>query len=203
MSLELIQKTVDNLEPIRVVGKVTRVVGMVIEGVGALLSVGELCRIIPISGEPVRCEVIGFDEGRVLLMPLGETRGLGPGSSIEKVGHRARVKVSSALLGRVIDALGNPIDGKGPIAADTEYPLYNDPPNPLSRRRISEPLDVGVRAINSLLTVGSGQRLGIFSGSGVGKSVLLGMMARNTSADVSVIALIGERGREVNEFLDK
>jgi flagellum-specific ATP synthase len=201
--LRLIKKTVDDFEPVKVEGRVTRVIGMVIEGVGVGLTVGELCKVFPADKKPVICEVVGFGDGTVLLMPLGDTRGLGPGAPIERLGHRARVRLSEGLLGRVIDGLGNPMDGKGPIPRDVEYPLYNDAPNPLLRRRIAEPLDVGVRAINALLTIGSGQRLGIFAGSGVGKSVLLGMMARNTSADVNVIALIGERGREVNEFLEK
>ena len=203
MSLKLIKKGIDEADPISVKGKVTRVVGMVIEGVGVGLTVGELCKVFPEEGEPVIAEVVGFNERKMLLMPLGDTRGLGPGSRIERLGHRARVRLGPGLLGRVIDGLGNPIDGKGPIAREEEYYLYNEAPSPLERKRITKPLDVGIRSINSLLTIGAGQRLGIFSGSGVGKSVLMGMMARNTSADVNVIALIGERGREVKEFLDK
>ena len=200
---DLLDKAVSKADPIKVYGKVTRVVGMVIEGMGVGLTIGELCKVFTIDGEPVVCEVVGFSDDKVLMMPLGDTRGLGPGSRIERLGRKARARLSDAFLGRVIDGLGNPLDGKPAPAREVEYNLYGDAPNPLSRRRISDPLDVGVRAINSLLTVGAGQRLGIFAGSGVGKSVLLGMMARSTSADVNVIALIGERGREVNEFLDK
>ena len=203
MSLTLIKNGIEEAAPIIVKGKVTRVIGMVIEGAGISLTVGELCKVFPEEGEPVVCEVVGFNEGKNLLMPLGGLRGLGPGSRIESLGSKARVRLGTGFLGRVIDGMGNPIDGKGPIVRDIEYDLYSDAPAPLSRKRIKSPLDVGVRSINSLLTVGAGQRMGIFAGSGVGKSVLMGMMARNTSADVNVIALIGERGREVNEFLDK
>ncbi len=203
MKLELLKNAVNEADPIKVQGKVTRVIGLVIEGVGVGLNIGELCRVFPSDRKPVVCEVVGFSEGKVLMMPLGDTRGLGPGSRIERLGHRARVRLSKEFLGRVIDGLGNPIDGLGPIKREADYDLYREAPNPLLRRRIEKPLDVGVKAINGLLTVGAGQRLGIFAGSGVGKSVLMGMMARSTTADVNVIALIGERGREVNEFLDK
>ncbi len=201
--IDILNRAIDVAEPVRVHGRVTRVVGMVIEGVGVGIALGEMCRVYPVEGPPVVCEVVGFHEGRVFLMPLGDIRGLGPGSRIVKLGGRARVRLGANLLGRIIDGTGNPIDGKGPFTRDIEYPLYRPAPNPLLRRRIIEPLDVGIRAINTLLTVGSGQRLGIFAGSGVGKSVLLGMMARYTGADVNVIALIGERGREVKEFLEK
>ncbi len=136
-------------------------------------------------------------------MPLGDVRGIGPGNRITGLKRKATVKIGDEILGRVIDGLGNPIDGKEDLSLEKEYPLYTDPINPLHRGRITEPMDVGIKAINALLTCGKGQRMGIFSGSGVGKSVLLGMMARNTSADVSVIALIGERGREVKEFIEK
>ncbi|MBI5894327.1 MAG: flagellar protein export ATPase FliI [Deltaproteobacteria bacterium] len=203
-SLDRLYRVVDETNPIRTNGKVTRVVGLVIEGLGPGASVGELCNVYPKGkGEPVLCEVIGFTEGKILLMPLGEIKGLGPGSKIVSVGGSATVKVGRNLLGRVVDGLGNPIDGKGSLNLDHENPLYAMPLNPLKRARITEPLDVGVNAINGLLTCGRGQRLGIFAGSGVGKSVLLGMMARNTEADVNVIALIGERGREVKEFIEK
>lgn len=203
-SLDRLYRVVEETNPIRTNGKVTRVVGLVIEGLGPGASVGELCNVYPKGkGGPVLCEVIGFTEGKILLMPLGEIKGLGPGSKIVSVGGSATVKVGMNLLGRVVDGLGNPIDGKGALNLDHENPLYALPLNPLKRARITEPLDVGVNAINGLLTCGRGQRLGIFAGSGVGKSVLLGMMARNTEADVNVIALIGERGREVKEFIEK
>ena len=150
-----------------------------------------------------RAEVVGFRDNRILLMPLGDLRGVGPGSLISATGEPAVVKVGSGLLGRVLDGLGMPMDGKGPLNAHDAYPLYAEPLNPLERARIRDPLDVGVKAINGCFTAAKGQRLGVFAGSGVGKSTLLGMMARNTSADVSVIALIGERGREVKEFIEK
>ncbi|MBI5599107.1 MAG: FliI/YscN family ATPase [Deltaproteobacteria bacterium] len=203
MRLELLKTAIDDAEPVRVHGKVTRVIGMVIEGVGVGISIGEMCRVFPLDGAAVVCEVVGFNDDRVLLMPLGDTRGLGPGSKIVRLGAKARVRLGAGLLGRVIDGLGNPIDGKGLVQRDSESSLYKSPQNPLTRKRIAEPLDVGIKAVNSLLTVGCGQRVGIFAGSGVGKSVLMGMMARNTEADVNVIALIGERGREVKEFIEK
>ncbi len=197
-------RDVENLNPLKVTGMVTRVVGLVMEGVGPLTSVGEMCLVFPKDGgEPIESEVVGFNEDKILLMPLGDVRGIGPGSKIIIKKKGVGVKVGENLLGRTIDGLGEPIDGLGPIDFDGEYPLYSQPPNPLARRRIEEPLNVSIKAINGLLTVGKGQRIGIFAGSGVGKSVLLGMMARGTEADVSVIALVGERGREVKEFIEK
>jgi len=203
MRLDLLKAAIEEAETIKVHGKVSRVIGMVIEGMGVGLAIGETCRVYTVDGRSVVCEVVGFNEDKVFLMPLGETRGLEPGSRIVRLGHKARVRLSKDILGRVIDGSGNPIDGKGPFSREIEYPLYRSAPNPLTRKRITKALNVGIRAINSLLTIGCGQRLGIFAGSGVGKSILLGMMARNTTADINVIALIGERGREVKEFLDK
>ncbi len=197
---QILRKT----NPIRVHGKVGQIVGLVVEGRGPGTSIGEVCLIHPHGGgNPISAEVVGFKRGKVLLMPLESMRGIGPGSKIISLGRKAEVKVGMGLLGRVIDGLGNPIDNKGPIQVEEEYPIYADPINPLQRGRISEPMDLGIRVINALLTFGKGQRMGIFSGSGVGKSVLLGMMARHTKADVNVIGLIGERGREVREFLEK
>ncbi len=197
-------RAVGAINPLRVHGRVTRVVGLVMEGLGPGSSVGEFCHVFPKDGhDPIQCEVVGFSEDKILLMPLGEVRGIGPGSRIVARRMSASVKVGAHLLGRTLDGLGNPIDGLGSIEAETEYPLYATPPNPLSRKRIDNPLNVGIRAINGLLTVGKGQRIGIFAGSGVGKSVLMGMMARNTEAQVNVIGLIGERGREVKEFIEK
>lgn len=197
-------RAISEINPVRVHGRVTRVVGLVMEGLGPGSSVGEFCHVFPKDGhEPIQCEVVGFSEDKILLMPLGEVRGIGPGSKIVARRMSASVKVGSSLLGRTLDGLGNPIDGLGSFEAETEYPLYATPPNPLSRKRIEQPLNVGIRAINGLLTVGKGQRIGIFAGSGVGKSVLMGMMARNTEAQVNVIGLIGERGREVKEFIEK
>lgn len=194
----------ETLNPIQVQGKVTQVVGLVVAAAGPACRLGAVCDIFTREGgRPLAAEAMGFREQRMLLMPLEEIRGIGPGCRVVARQQRATVRVGSALLGRVIDGLGAPIDGKGPVEASEEYPLYTSAVNPLRRRRIQEPLDLGIRAINGLLSVGCGQRIGVFAGSGVGKSVLLGMIARKTTADVNVIALIGERGREVNDFLEK
>ncbi|HLZ19493.1 MAG TPA: flagellar protein export ATPase FliI, partial [Smithellaceae bacterium] len=192
------------MNPIRVNGKVSEIIGLMVEGHGPAASIGEVCGIVPVNSEDaVEAEVVGFKNGRVLLMPLQSIQGLGPGCRILSMGRKASIGVGKGLLGRVIDGLGNPIDNKGPIHFEDEYPIYAEPINPLDRGRIKEPMDLGVRALNALFTCGQGQRMGIFAGSGVGKSVLMGMIARNTKADVNVIGLIGERGREVREFLEK
>ena len=177
---------------------------MVVESEGPVTNLGCVCDIYGKDDERItRAEVLGFRDNHVLLMPLEEVRGISPGCRVIAREDSAYMPVGLGMLGRIVDGLGNPIDGKGPISFEAEYPLYATPMNPLSRRRITEPLDLGVKAINGLLTVGRGQRMGIFSGSGVGKSILLGMIARHTEADCNVIALIGERGREVNEFIEK
>ncbi|MBN1615145.1 MAG: flagellar protein export ATPase FliI [Deltaproteobacteria bacterium] len=198
------EKKLEGINPIRVNGKISEIVGLVVEGHGPAASIGEVCGIFP-TGErsPLSAEVVGFRRGKVLLMPLESVHGLGPGCRIMSLGRKASIRVGDKLLGRVIDGLGNPIDNQGTIDCDEEYPIYADPINPLDRGRIREPMDLGIKSINGLLSCGKGQRMGIFSGSGVGKSVLLGMIARNTKADVNVIGLIGERGREVREFLEK
>jgi len=197
-------RLVDQANPIRVHGKVTEIIGLVVEGHGPAASIGELCGIFPGGMEKaLPAEVVGFKKGKVLLMPLKSIQGLGPGCKIVSLGRKAGVNVGKNLLGRVIDGLGSPIDNKGPIECESEYPIYAEPINPLKRGRITEPVDLGIRALNGLLCCGKGQRMGIFAGSGVGKSILLGMIARNTNADVNVIGLIGERGREVREFLEK
>ena len=159
--------------------------------------------IYPNNRPPVQAQVIGFRDKNTLLMPLGEMIGIEPGSVIESMDEYPTYKVGNALIGRIIDGNGLPIDGKGPISAMTEYPLMGSPINPLERKRLDEPLDIGIRSINGLLSFAKGQRLGILAGTGVGKSVLMGMIARNTNADINVIALIGERGREVREFIDE
>ena len=190
----------------RVNGRVEQVVGLVIESSGPAVSVGEACWVTPADekNQPVLAEVVGFRRHHVLLMPLGEMRGLGPGSEVVSTGEPFRIPVGNSLLGRVIDAMGKPIDGKGPLGPLGEfYPIHREPPPAMERRRINTPVATGVRTIDALLTLGEGQRLGIFAGSGVGKSTLLGMVARNTSADVNVIALVGERGREVRDFLER
>ncbi len=207
VNLKKYRKTLAAINPITVYGKVSEIVGLVVEGHGPVASIGDMCSIFPHGDEhnerPVISEVVGFRKGKVLLMPLETLQGLGPGCKILSFGKKASVKVGPQLLGRVIDGLGNPIDGKGPIEWDAEYPLYAEPINPLARDPISRPMDLGIRVINGLFSCGKGQRMGIYAGSGVGKSILLGMMAKNTNADVNVIGLIGERGREVREFLEK
>jgi flagellum-specific ATP synthase len=204
IELDKYRVCLERLEPIQVQGKVTQVVGLVVEAAGPACRLGAVCDIFTReSGRPLVAEAMGFRERRVLLMPLEDIRGIGPGCRVVARQQRAAVRVGPGLLGRVVDGLGVPIDGRGPVAASAEYPLYASAVNPMRRRRIHEPLDLGIRAVNGLLSVGCGQRIGVFAGSGVGKSVLLGMIARKTAADVNVIALIGERGREVNDFLEK
>ncbi|MEP6493419.1 MAG: FliI/YscN family ATPase [bacterium] len=184
-------------------GRVTRVVGLVIEAAGIDVGLSELCRVTSLSEEKsVLAEVVGFHERGVLLMPLGDIDGLHPGSSVTPLGRSFGVDVGPGLLGRVLNGLGHPIDSKGPIEHAQRMPLSAEPPHPLQRQIITEPMETGVRAIDGLLTFGRGQRVGIFSGSGVGKSTLLGMIARQAKADVNVIALLGERGREVRDFIE-
>ncbi|NMB13223.1 MAG: flagellar protein export ATPase FliI [Firmicutes bacterium] len=188
---------------VREYGEVTQIIGLTIEANGPRANIGEICRIFAGSRQGIPAEVVGFQDLRLILMPLGDIAGVGPGSMVQATGHQLKVEVGPSLLGRILDGLGKPMDGKGPLQGSTTYSLDNRPPEPLERQRIREPLSVGVRAIDGLLSCGKGQRIGIFSGSGVGKSTLLGMMARNTSADINVIALVGERGREVREFIER
>ena len=202
LNFEKFHSRLNSLSPITANGRVVKVVGLVTEAVGPSSRLGSICDIYLKNDEKnVQAEVLGFRDNKILLMPLGDINGIAPGSRVIAKEQEAFVHVGDELLGRVLDALGNPIDGKGYIHAEGRYPVYAEPVNPLDRKRITTPLDMGIKSINGLLTIGCGQRVGIFAGSGVGKSVLLGMIARNTSADVNVIALIGERGREVNEFL--
>ena len=204
--MSLLGPSMEALQGIRAVhkyGRVTDIVGILAEGKGIAPRIGSLCEIVGRQGEPpLPAEVVGFRKGSVLLMPIGDLAGVSPGSRIREHSSPAFVSVGDALCGRVLDGLGNPIDGKGPIVSEERRPLHSSPPHPLQRTRIAEPLDLGIRAINALTTVGKGQRMGIFAGSGVGKSMLLGMIARHTSARINVIALIGERGREVREFIE-
>ncbi len=188
---------------IKYTGLVSQVVGLTIESHGPAVNLGELCNIYPLKGDmPIKAEVVGFKDSIVCLMPLGSMSGVGPGSRVEATGKNLSVGVSEDMLGRVFDGLGDIIDGKGCINSCALYPVENAPPNPLTRKKINEILPLGVKAIDGLLTIGKGQRIGIFSGSGVGKSTVMGMIARNTKADVNVIGLIGERGREVREFIE-
>ena len=189
---------------IKKLGHVSQVVGLTIESAGPDVNVGHTCLIRPDKhSEAIMAEVVGFKDNHIILMPLGSMSGIGPGSIVEATNKPITISVSDNLLGRVLDGLGRPMDDKPLPVGGEDYPVSNTPPAPLSRNRISKPLPLGVKAIDGLLTIGKGQRVGIFAGSGVGKSTLMGMIARNTKADINVIALIGERGREVREFIEK
>ncbi|WP_303817736.1 flagellar protein export ATPase FliI [Selenomonas ruminantium] len=205
LNIDKFTEAICDCSSVKLTGKVTQVIGLVIESQGPTVSVGELCYISSHNPDvpPIPAEVVGFREGYVMLMPVGEMQGIGPGCEVTAAQKMLNVKVGDELLGRVLDGLGNPIDGKGPILCKKEYSLQADPPHPLSRPRIHDSLYVGVRAIDGLITMGEGQRIGIMAGSGVGKSTLLSMIARNTEADISVIALVGERGREVRDFIER
>lgn len=196
--------TLQTINPIKFNGKVTQVIGLTIESQGPDVKLGDVCHIYPSPDEkPLEAEVVGFKDNKVLLMPLGEIVSIGPGCEVVSTGKPLTVKVGMELLGKVLDGLGKPMDESPLPSGLIEVVTNNNPPNPLTRPRIHEPLSVGVRSIDGLLTIGKGQRVGIFAGSGVGKSTLLGMIARNTSADVNVIGLIGERGREVLDFIER
>lgn len=193
-----------SIETIKLNGKVTDVIGLIIVSTGPTVSLGEMCKILDKDGNEIcRTEVVGFRNGKVLSIALEETHNIYPNSEIVSCGGSFSLPVSQHLLGRVLDGLGKPIDGKGEIISDQRRKIYSAPPDPLTRNRIKHPLQTGIKSIDGLLTIGKGQRIGIFAGSGVGKSVTLGMIAKNTNADVNVIVLIGERGREVREFIEK
>jgi flagellum-specific ATP synthase len=194
---------VPTLNSVRCQGEVLQVVGLLIESQGPLASVGDICHIELPQGSRVRTQVVGFRAERTLSMPLDEMGGLQPGCPVILRSHANSAAVGPGLLGRILDGFGDPIDNKGPLACDAFYEIYRDPPGPLQREAIAEPLSTGVRVIDALLTCGKGQRLGILGGSGVGKSTLLGAMARGGSAAVNVIALIGERNREVRAFVEE
>ena len=198
------QEKVSAVVPIRFTGKVAHVAGLVIESNGPSVPVGDLCYIHLNNGHaPVPAEVVGFKGKKILLMPIGELDRISPGSKVVASGAPLMIGVGMDLMGRVIGGLGEPIDGKGPVKTEGYRSIYNSPPDPLKRDRIKEPIRTGLRVIDGLFTCGKGQRLGVFAGSGVGKSTLMGMIARNSEAEVNVIALIGERGREVREFIEK
>jgi FliI/YscN family ATPase len=186
-----------------VAGRVTRITGLTVEAQGLDAAIGELCVVGRRDAAPLQAEVAGFREGRALLMPFGDLMGIGPGDRVWSTGRSVRVRVGQGLLGRVLGPLGAPVDGQGPVREAAEVPLFHEPPPAMARCPIREPLVTGVRVLDGVLTCGQGQRLGIFAGSGVGKSTLLGMIARSTEAEVNVIGLVGERGREVQEFLQK
>jgi len=202
MDLSHYYEKLGRIETCRWTGTVTELVGLLVESNGPAAAIGDFCEIQTQNGRLIRTQVIGFREGRVLSMPLEETDGLHLGDPILARKEDARMEVGPELLGRVIDGFGKPLDEIGPIGAVEAYDLYSSPPGPLDREPISEALSTGIRAIDSLLTCGKGQRIGIFGGSGVGKSTLLGAMSGHSSADVSVIALIGERNREVRDFIE-
>ncbi|MBE6836849.1 MAG: flagellar protein export ATPase FliI [Ruminococcus sp.] len=183
-------------------GRVEQIVGMTIEASGMSCNVGDVCEILTADGERVVCEAVGFRGGMALLMPYNDTDGVGYGNPVYNTHKKLQVKMSDDLIGRTVDALGNPIDGKGEIKGNSYYSINGKPSNPMTRPAISEPIELGIKAIDGMLTIGKGQRMGIFAGSGVGKSTLMGMIARNVTADVNVIALVGERGRELVEFLN-
>lgn len=195
-------RKIDTFEPISAYGQVSRITGLLVEADGPRVNVGRYCQIISSYSGAIPAEVVGFKDAKTLLMPLGDLEGVAPGDKVLPQKEKLTVKVGPNLLGRVLDGLGQPLDGRQIITNKT-YPLHNSPPSALLRPRIKQPLNVGVRAIDGLLTLGRGQRMGIFAGSGVGKSTLLGMMARNTEADINVIALVGERGRELRDFMEK
>lgn len=185
-------------------GSIERVIGSVIESYGPSAMIGDICDILPLSGGPsVKAEVVGFRDKKMLLMPYGDLSGIGPGSIVRSTGQNFRIPVGLSLAGRTLDGTGEPIDGLGPIHAEEYYSINGQASNPMARPRIHSALSLGVKALDGLLTCGRGQRIGIFAGSGVGKSTLLGMIARNSDADINVIALVGERGREVRDFIEK
>lgn len=197
-----IPRTPIHIEP-KIEGKLTRVVGLTLEAVGCVVSLGDRCLVFDGPEKTLETEVVGFDGPKIYLMPLAQIEGLRPGAKVIPIATSSLAEVGETLLGRVVNALGEPIDDKGCLGSTRRVSLEAVPINPMKRARIEKPLDVGIQSINSLLTVGKGQRLGLFAGSGVGKSVLLGMMTKATTAEVIVVGLIGERGREVKEFIEE
>ncbi|MBL8295992.1 MAG: FliI/YscN family ATPase [Bryobacterales bacterium] len=193
---------VNTMDTFRWTGRVVEMVGLLVESEGPAVAVGDFCEIVTSSGRTLKAQVVGFRQGRVLLMPLEETDGVQSGDMVVARAEEARMGVGPSLLGRILDGFGRPIDGRPAAEPADYYPLYTAPPGPMQRLPISEPLVTGIRAIDSLLTCGLGQRIGIFGGSGVGKSTLLGSMAKHHAAEVAVVALIGERNREVRDFIE-
>lgn len=200
LDFDLLNKKIREVSPVYIEGKVKKIIGLTVEVEGIKAFVGELCTIYNEKNHPIKCEVVGFKDNEVILMPLGELSGISPGCRVVPERKPLSVKCSDELLGKILDGLGNPLEGED-IGFGEDYPLDNSPPDPLKRKRIKDVLPTGVRAIDGFLTCGEGQRIGIFAGSGVGKSTTLGMIAREAKADVNVIALIGERGREVLDFI--
>jgi type III secretion protein N (ATPase) len=201
---ETLLEGLQEIELTQVNGRITEIVGMLIKAIVPNVKIGEVC-LVKRQGDPLRCEVVGFTRDEVFLSPLGDMTGIGPSSEVIPTNLPLHIKVGPELLGRILNGLGEPIDQQthGPLLCTQSYPVIQDPPDPLKRKRIKEPISVGIRCIDSCLTTGTGQRVGIFAGAGVGKSTLMGMIARNAEADVNVISLIGERGRELRDFLEK
>jgi flagellum-specific ATP synthase len=203
-NLDMYREAVKDADPYEYGGRVSQILGLTVEAVGLTAKLGDICRIYTEKRDKyILSEVVGFKDKKVVLMPFGDLSGAGPNSHVVSEERQLNVAVGKDFCGRVLDGLGNPMDGKGKVKIQGRYPIMNQPPNPMERSRITERLTMGIKAIDSMLTLGMGQRVGIFSGSGVGKSTLLGMIARNTSADINVIVLIGERGREVRDFIEK
>lgn len=184
-------------------GRIEKIVGTTIEADGVPGNIGDICELVLDNTQKITAEVVGFKENKVLLMPYSDIEGIGKGSIVKNTGSRLKIGISEALIGRIVDALGNPIDGEEPISGCSYFPIGGTPSNPMQRPQIEEVMQIGVKAIDATLTIGKGQRIGIFAGSGVGKSTLMGMIARNVVADVNVIALVGERGRELVEFIKR
>lgn len=202
ISLQKEIQAVEKWQGLTLSGIVTEIIGLLIESIGPAVHLGELCHVYNKHGEAIPCEVVGFKDNKVLLMSLGEMTHIAPGSEVYPSGNVPLVGVSHLMCGRVLDAQGYPIDNKGPIKPEKYYPVMAAPPHPLKRKPIKEILSTGIKAVDAACTLGKGQRMGVFSGAGVGKSTLLGMMATTSTADINVIALIGERGREVLEFIE-
>lgn len=204
MDFEALRSAVKQADLYRYEGKIEKIIGMTIEASGPVCNIGDVCRIFKKGAEDyIYAEVVGFNNGKVMLMPYTDIEGIGPGSIVDNTGDKLAVDVGPELVGRIINAIGQPIDGKGEIKTIERYSIAGEPVNPLTRPRIEDIIPFGVKAIDGLLTIGRGQRMGIFAGSGVGKSTLLGMIAREVEADINVIALVGERGREVLEFIER
>ena len=204
MKMQKVHEVIRNSSLYTYMGKIDKIVGTTVESTGPACNIGDVCTIeIPKSGQSMKAEVVGFRENKVLLMPYEEIEGIGYGSAVRNTGDKLKIPVSEELIGRTVDPLGMPIDGKGPVGNVKYYPITGERSNPMERPRIDTVIQMGVKAIDGLLTIGKGQRMGIFAGSGVGKSTLMGMIAKNVKADVNVIALVGERSREVVEFISR
>ena len=203
MDLKGFQEALKTFDSTRGVGKIEKIVGLTIESRGPACNIGDVCRIYAKNSKDyILAETVGYNQGNVLLMPYTDIEGVGPGSMVDNTGDKLMVKTGGRLVGRIIDAVGNPLDGGAPVEYTGETPITGIPVNPLTRPKIAQPIQLGVKAIDGVLTLGKGQRIGIFAGSGVGKSTLMGMIARKVKADLNVIALVGERGREVREFIE-